>query len=133
MSQDIISYLYLHDYLSNLIQQCHHDQADTEEYWFQHSCSLHLKQPKMQSKIQDRGTLLFPNLRIILSVSPSCSIHWRRLVQFWLNLCYKCYLILLVYNSYTLLLILYLFYTHLICQIRIKFGFASIFCQFCVL
>ena len=50
-------------------------------------------------------------------------------MQFWLNLSYKCYLILLLYNFYVLVLTLYPFYTHLICQIRIKFDFASIFCQ----
>ena len=53
----------------------------------------------------------------------------QRLVQFWLNLSYKCYLILLLYNFYVLVLTLYSFYTHLICQIRINFDFASIFCQ----
>ena len=36
---------------------------------------------------------------------------------------------LLLYNFYVLVLTLYSFYTHLICQIRIKFDFARIFCQ----
>ena len=56
-----------------------------------------------------------------------------RLVQFWLNLPYKCYLILLMYNFYVLLLIFYMFYSQLTYQIRIKFDFASIFCQMYVL
>ena len=72
------------------------------------------------------------SLSLAVTEHPDAPKLWR-LVQFWLNLSYKCYLTLHVYNFCVSLLILYMFYTHLICQIKIKFDFASIFCQFYVL
>ena len=72
--------------------------------------------------------------RLVSRISNSSSfVSWllkSRLVQFWLILPYKCYLTLQLYNFCVLSMILYVFYTHLICQIKIKFDFASIFCQF---